>query len=60
MKDLNEFGRKGKRHRSLDGGRKSKAMNTQWDYDVSETEEEDWISENHFGKDKRKTISKIS
>ncbi len=60
MKDLNEFGRKSKRHRSLDGGRKNKNINQQWDYDVSETEEEDWISEGCQDMDKRQSISKIS
>jgi len=61
MKDLNEFGRKGKRHRSLDGGRKRKAITPQWQYDVSETEEEDSISDADLEKDnKSKSFSKIS
>lgn len=66
MEDLNEFGRKGKRHRSLDGRKKKKLYNQsrisnyyQWDSDVSETEEEDWISDDST-KDNGKSISKIS
>jgi hypothetical protein len=66
MEDLNEFGRKGKRYRSLDGSRKrkraanrAKMNNYQWDSDVSETEEEDWISDDST-KEKGKSLSKIS
>jgi len=60
MKDLNEFGRKGKRHRSLDGGRKSEDVNPQWHYDVSETEEEDSMSDAGLEVEKSKSFSKIS
>lgn len=58
MKDLNEFGRKGKRHRSLDG-RKKKIPNYQWESEVSETEEEDWLSDDS-NQEKGKNLSKIS
>ena len=58
MKDLNEFGRKNKRHHSLDG-RKNKISNIKWDSDVSETSEEDWISDDS-AKEKGKSLSKIS
>lgn len=58
MKDLNEFGRKSKRHRSLDG-RKKRINTCQWDSEVSETEEEDWISDDSLNKDNKK-ISKFS
>lgn len=65
IEDLNEFGRKGKKHKSLDGRSKKKnskpvkANNPVWDSDVSETEEEDWTS-NDSQKSKGKSISKIS
>ena len=65
LKDLNEFGRKGKRHRSLDGRKRKKVYNNsginnfQCDYDVSETEEEDWISDDSI-KEKGKSLSKFS
>lgn len=66
IKDLNEFGRKGKRHRSLDGRKKKKgyehgaiSKNFKWDSDVSETEEEDWISDDST-KEKGKSLSKFS
>jgi hypothetical protein len=58
MKDLNEFGRKSKRHRSLDGRRK-RINNAKWDSEVSETEEEDWISDDSLNKDNKK-ISKFN
>lgn len=65
MEDLNEFGRKGKRYRSLDGKKNKRSYNQNrfrnfhWDSDVSETEEEDWISDDST-KEKGKSISKIS
>jgi hypothetical protein len=57
MKDNNEFGRKGKRYRSLDGHKKGYKI--QCDSDVSETLEEDWIS-GESTKEKEKSLSKIS
>jgi hypothetical protein len=66
MEDLNEFGRKNnKRHRSLDGRSKKQTYNANkanryvWDSDVSETEEEDWISDDS-NKGRGEPISKIS
>jgi len=60
IKDLNEFGRKGKRHRSLDGGRNKINTNNYYNYDVSETEEEDWISDDSLNREKGKSQSKFS
>ena len=66
IEDLNEFGRRSKRHRSLDGGsKKNKAynapnFNTFYQYqDVTETDEKDWASEDS-NCSKSKPLSKIS
>ena len=65
IEDKNEFGRKNNKPRSLDGRSQNKGAptaktnNFKWYSDVSETEEEDWDSDDS-NREREKPISKLS